>query len=357
MNQNEIKKVSEEFDYDVYVKYLLQKNIDEFLHGIVSEELCPLTSKIVEHISMPPLGSHLVTPRVVYTHHGIYIGDGKVVEYAGFNNGIGNVNDVIPVDSSKQSPVQIVSLVQFEKGKSYTIKKHPHATYSPQDIAKRAYKRVGETNYNLIFNNCEDFANHCIYGVNFSSQTRNVATVISKKASTIYHSGKALKAYIDGKISKEKLYDEISYTATQATMTSFYAGFGQVVIPIPVLGAFAGAAVGYYLGAYLYNSHHFSIIGDSPAVKESKERREKVERICNIVIPIIRQSRIQLQLYINEYFSERKSLFDESFSRLENAIANNDVEMAAQSLEKINRAFEKELTNKSFDAFDKFMRS
>ena len=29
----------------------------------------------------PPLGAHLVTRRVGFTHHGIYAGDGKVIHY------------------------------------------------------------------------------------------------------------------------------------------------------------------------------------------------------------------------------------------------------------------------------------
>ena len=36
----------------------------------------------------PPLGSHLVTPRRGYLHHGIYVGAGKVVHYAGFAHGL-----------------------------------------------------------------------------------------------------------------------------------------------------------------------------------------------------------------------------------------------------------------------------
>ena len=34
--------------------------------------------------SEPALGAHLVTGRSGYEHHGIYVGDGKVVHYAGF---------------------------------------------------------------------------------------------------------------------------------------------------------------------------------------------------------------------------------------------------------------------------------
>ena len=30
-----------------------------------------------------PLGAHLVTPRGLYTHHGLYIGRGRVIHYAG----------------------------------------------------------------------------------------------------------------------------------------------------------------------------------------------------------------------------------------------------------------------------------
>ncbi|MBP4061169.1 lecithin retinol acyltransferase family protein [Aeromonas sp. Prich7-2] len=36
---------------------------------------------------MYPIGAHLVTPRTGYDHHGIYVGNGKVVHYAGFARG------------------------------------------------------------------------------------------------------------------------------------------------------------------------------------------------------------------------------------------------------------------------------
>ena len=35
----------------------------------------------------PPLGSHVVTSRRGYTHHGIFVGDGRVVHYAGLSRG------------------------------------------------------------------------------------------------------------------------------------------------------------------------------------------------------------------------------------------------------------------------------
>jgi hypothetical protein len=32
----------------------------------------------------PPLGAHLISPRNVYFHHGIYAGEGRVIHYAGW---------------------------------------------------------------------------------------------------------------------------------------------------------------------------------------------------------------------------------------------------------------------------------
>src|SRR5215467_9598323 len=36
----------------------------------------------------PLLASHIVTPRRGYLHHGIYVGDGKIVHYAGLAYGL-----------------------------------------------------------------------------------------------------------------------------------------------------------------------------------------------------------------------------------------------------------------------------
>lgn len=35
--------------------------------------------------SEPPLGAHVVTPRRWYTHHAIYVGRGRVVQYRGWS--------------------------------------------------------------------------------------------------------------------------------------------------------------------------------------------------------------------------------------------------------------------------------
>jgi hypothetical protein len=52
----------------------------------------------------PPLGSHVVTSRCGYQHHGIYVGDGKVVHYAGLAHGF------------HRGQVEEISLARFRGG-------------------------------------------------------------------------------------------------------------------------------------------------------------------------------------------------------------------------------------------------
>ena len=52
----------------------------------------------------PALGSHLVSPRLGFAHHGIYVGCGRVVHYGAFVHGL------------HRGPVEEVSLARFTHG-------------------------------------------------------------------------------------------------------------------------------------------------------------------------------------------------------------------------------------------------
>lgn len=111
------------------------------------------------------IGSHLKVARLGYFHHGIYIGNGQVIHYAGF------------CDTFKSAPVTCVSLSQFQGSadKILIVQHDSHKIqYSRQEIIERAKSRLGEDNYNLFTNNCEHFANWCITGKAVSKQINRV---------------------------------------------------------------------------------------------------------------------------------------------------------------------------------------
>jgi hypothetical protein len=107
----------------------------------------------------PALGAHLETSRVGYRHHGVYIGNGKVVHYAGLGH------------RWQAGPIEEVPLSSFAVGHAIRVISHPGCTYSPQEVVERARSRVGERNYRLLTNNCEHFSNWCVSGLSRSAQT------------------------------------------------------------------------------------------------------------------------------------------------------------------------------------------
>ena len=59
------------------------------------DELCTAYRKVEWLLAPkpePPMGAHVVTQRRAYTHHGIYVGSGKVIHYAGLAQRSGGRN-------------------------------------------------------------------------------------------------------------------------------------------------------------------------------------------------------------------------------------------------------------------------
>ncbi len=116
-------------------------------------------------ISRPriPTGAHLKSPRLGYTHHGLYIGRDQVIHYSGLADGL------------SAAPVTISSLTDFAAGHSFRIVPHPDARHSGKAAVQRALSRLGEDKYNLVFNNCEQFVNWAIDGNHHSPQVETAA--------------------------------------------------------------------------------------------------------------------------------------------------------------------------------------
>lgn len=108
------------------------------------------------------LGSHLITSRNGYFHHGIYIGSRRVIHYAGFFKGF------------HCGPIEEISIEEFSAGKTIHISKIIPSKYSRQEVVKRAASRIGENRYSLLTNNCEHFCNWCLYGESYSAQIRSI---------------------------------------------------------------------------------------------------------------------------------------------------------------------------------------
>ena len=106
------------------------------------------------------IGDHVITRRVGFTHHGLYLGEGKVLEYI------------------KSQGVVIVPLTTFTQGHELFIREHKDAKYRGKEAVRRGMMRLGEQHYNLLTRNCEHFVNWCIEGVESSRQIDNLILTI-----------------------------------------------------------------------------------------------------------------------------------------------------------------------------------
>ena len=126
-----------------------------------------------------PPGAHLVTPRKWYSHHGIFVGNGRVVHYAGFSR------------MFRPGPVEETSLESFAKHFGFRVQPHAMPAFSREEIVRRAKARLGEDRYCVLSNNCEHFTQWCLYGRARSGQverlvehpTRAVRFIVSRLAS------------------------------------------------------------------------------------------------------------------------------------------------------------------------------
>jgi hypothetical protein len=124
----------------------------------------------------PLRGAHLTTMRHGYSHHGVYIGSGRVVHYAGLSGGLWQCG-----------PVEEVSLLRFGRGNSIRIVEHGTNAYTPEEIVRRARSRLGENDYRLLTNNCEHFCNWCVTGVSHSSQVQQPLRLPLRALAALFH--------------------------------------------------------------------------------------------------------------------------------------------------------------------------
>ena len=121
-------------------------------------------------------GAHIRVAAGNIFHHGIYIGNGEVVQFG------------LPMDFSRaaedvkvlRSPIEDFSAgATFVEVRVYD-RKEKRAKRKDEEIVQFALSKVGEGGYDLLRNNCEHFANLCVFGVARSEQIDSLAADIAK---------------------------------------------------------------------------------------------------------------------------------------------------------------------------------
>ena len=193
------------------------------------------------------IGDHLVTPRAGYTHHGLYLGNQQVIHYSGKSR-------------HDQGSIQQVTLEEFCDGNSCRVRDYPFRVYGRKESVERAYERLGEASYSILFNNCEQFVAWCIMGFGYSEQLNDVvrfAIETQSLAETVAHrNGQLLlQSVMTSETTKELVSHALPMSGAvttaalvsgSSTGTALVAGGLSIASMTPLaVPMAAGAIVGY----------------------------------------------------------------------------------------------------------------
>lgn len=124
----------------------------------------------------PYPGAHIRVKINNLYHHGIYIGNDEVVQF-------GLPFDMYrPKEEVKVVKTNITEFLQggFLETRIFT-KKEMKQKNNDQKIVEIALSKLGEGGYDIVHNNCEHFANFCIFNNKSSSQIDDIRKEIRNK--------------------------------------------------------------------------------------------------------------------------------------------------------------------------------
>lgn len=164
---------------------------------------------------------------------------------------------------------------------------------------------------------------------------------------------KSIKGYLTGEISGVECMEKLGETGTNAISSSMFAVAGQLLIPVPIVGAMAGSMVGYALSSSFYGI----LLTSLKDANLARERRIQIEKECEEHIKNLRQYRKEMEEYFENYLSFYKETFIDAFKQIKMANDIGDCDGYLEGCNKIIRSLGKDSQFNTFDEFDDFMMS
>ena len=124
----------------------------------------------------PYIGAHIRVQIQSIYHHGIYIGNDEVIQF-------GLLCDMLK--PKEEVKVLVSSIEEFLQGGFLEVRvfdrKERKIKYDDLKIVEIAKSKLGEDGYDIVHNNCEHFANFCIFNKKESKQIDDIRSEIRKK--------------------------------------------------------------------------------------------------------------------------------------------------------------------------------
>lgn len=179
------------------------------------------------------------------------------------------------------------------------------------------------------------------------AKTNLAATIVT----TTLETGKTLKSYFTGDISGVECLEELGEKGVGQLSATMFAAAGQILIPIPVVGAMIGSMVGYALSSACYKE----LLGALKEAKLAHEERLRIEKECEEAIKMIVQFREEMNEAIEQYLKDMRETFSSELEKGEKEIWKDDIDAFISAANNMSVKLGKKPQFSTFKEFDAFM--
>lgn len=172
-------------------------------------------------------------------------------------------------------------------------------------------------------------------------------------ATAVLETGKTLIKFASGEIDGVECLEELGQKGANMTTSAVFAGLGQAVIPIPIVGAVAGSMIGYALSGVFYGE----LVNSLKAEKLSREERIRVEHECSEAIKALKEYRANIESLISRYLTENIKAFNTAFDVMKDALNIGDVDGFISGANAITEKFGGHVQFRNMKEFDDLMSS
>ncbi|MBQ7176623.1 MAG: hypothetical protein IJS08_04340 [Victivallales bacterium] len=170
-------------------------------------------------------------------------------------------------------------------------------------------------------------------------------------ATSVCEMSKTLIKFMKGDATAIECLEELGEKGTNMLSSAMGAAIGQMVIPIPVLGAIAGSMLGYALSSASYGT----LLSSMKEAKYARERRIQIEKECNAAIELQRLYQQEIESYFTTYLNRQLALGESVFSDVDKAIQSNDIDSYVAGMNRITEEFGGKPLFKNKKEFDDLM--
>lgn len=175
--------------------------------------------------------------------------------------------------------------------------------------------------------------------------------VPGKIITAITVTGDTLKKWGEGEITTQECLIQLGDKGLNMATMGYSTVVGQALIPIPIVGGAVGALVGSMLTSNRYNG----LVNELQTKQLEHEERMCIIAECNAVAEQARAFRAELESYLDSYFQEYRTCFDEALFDIKYALKTGDANGAISGANQITRKLGGKVQYNNMEEFEAFL--